>query len=91
MIQPERFPPQHLRVGGERGCYTKLLSWEERVEFGARSQGGRGSPAGSVRVIGLVWFVFVSLFYFIFFNISDIFLQPPVLALSRGLQPLVFV
>lgn len=52
------------------------------VEFGARSKGGRGSPTGSVcrDQAGLVC---LCPFCFVLTIISEIFLQPPVLALSR--------
>lgn len=65
-----------------RLLYQTPLGKKIVVEFGARSKGGRGSPTGSVcrDQAGLVC---LCPFCFVLTIISEIFLQPPVLALSR--------
>lgn len=82
MTQPEGLSPSALVWEGNEAAVPNPSLGKQMVEFGARGEGGRGRPTGSVRE-GWVGLVCLCLFCLVFFK-HEIFLQPPVLALSRG-------
>lgn len=85
MTQLKGSPPCTLGWEVSKAVRPNPSPQNKIVEFGARSKGQRGSPTGSVHrdQVGLV----CPCVFFFFFNISEIVLQPPELALSRGLPP----